>query len=268
MTFVEVDDPDDERLAPFRRNERGLSNRPQRREDAGAGWFMAEGDLVVERALSAGCRPVAALVDGARPPSVAFRLAELVPVHAGGDRVRAAATRLGVPSPIVAIFERPPRPSVDDLASSSTHLVVAEAVDNPSNVGSIVRSAAALGWHGLVLDRTSADPLARRSLRVSMGHAVAFPHARTVDVADSLLRLHAAGFTSVALTPATSAPTIEDLPRPARVALVVGAERSGLSDAVLAATTWRARIRMAPEVDSLNVAAAVAIACHALGPPT
>jgi tRNA G18 (ribose-2'-O)-methylase SpoU len=264
---IAVDDPADPRLAVFAKNERGLASRPQRRDDAGDGWFMAEGDLVVERALAAGCEPVCALVDASRPPDVTLRLVDRVPVYAGGERMRAVVTQLGVPLPIVAIFERPTRPSVAELAATSRRLVLVEAVDNPANVGSIVRNAAGLGWDGLVLDGTSADPLARRSLRVSMGHAVAFPHARTRDLRVAIETLTDAGFVVAALTPAADAVDIGALhrPRPERLVVAMGAERSGLSDVVLGAAALRVRIPMARGVDSLNVAAATAIVCHALG---
>ena len=86
LTSIHVDDADDPRLACFRRNERGLTNRRQRRDDEGDGLFMAEGDLVVERALDAGCTAVIALVDAAKPPPIASRLPDGVPIYAGGDR--------------------------------------------------------------------------------------------------------------------------------------------------------------------------------------
>jgi tRNA G18 (ribose-2'-O)-methylase SpoU len=244
-------------------NERGLSNRIQRRNDEGEGHFIAEGDLVVERALEAGCTPVAALVDDLRPPSVTAVLAAAIPVYAGGERVRAMVTKLGVPSSVIAIFERPRRSTVAELGERAYRLVVVEAVDNPANIGAIVRNAAGLGWDGLVLDGTSADPLARRSMRVSIGHAVLFPHARTRDIEQSLEVLVDAGFVIAALTPAGSM-DIADVEAPERLAVCVGAERVGLSDAVLSAASLRVRIPMQSGIDSLNVAAATAIACHAL----
>ncbi len=262
--LIRVDDPDDERLAVFRLNERQLSNRPQRRNDDGEGMFMAEGDLVVERALEAGCDPVAALVDELRPPPVTAMLLDVVPVYAGGERVRALVTQLGVPNSIVAIFRRPPRTSVDALARHSHRLVLAEAVDNPANLGAIIRNATALGWDGLIVDATSTDPLARRSLRVSMGHALVFPHARTTDVASTIAHLLANGFTVAALTPDVDGVDIDTVEPPDRLVVCMGAERVGLSAEVLEATTLRVRIPMHHGVDSLNVAAATAIACHAL----
>ena len=263
--MIVIDDADDPRLAGFRRNERGLASRRQRRDDGGDGLFMAEGDLVVERALDAGCGAVAVLVDAAKPPSIVGRISDGVPIYAGGDRVRAMVTQLGVPQGIVAIFERPQRISVERLRQQATRLVVVEAVDNPINVGSIVRNAIALGWDGMIFDYTSADPLSRRSLRVSMGQAISFPAARTTDLPADLRSLADCGFTVCALTPSQGAGDIGTLAITEKMAVVIGSERSGLSEASLAASTHRARIPMADGVDSLNAAAASAVACYALG---
>ena len=265
---VLVGDPGDPRLAMFRGNERSRANRPQRRDDAGAGTFLAEGDLVVERTFNAGYTAVAALVDQQRIPAVVARLPSVVPVYAATTEVRAALTGLSVPSPIVAIFQRRARPSVAALAERAARLVIVEAVDNPVNVGGIVRNAAGLGWDGLVLDQTSADPLSRRALRVSMGHGASLPHARTTDLAAAVADLVGAGFATVALTPHEPSVALDRVVHDERLALIIGSERAGLSPALLAAATVRARIPMHAGVDSLNAAAASAIACYALGPRT
>jgi tRNA G18 (ribose-2'-O)-methylase SpoU len=227
---------------------------------------MAEGDLVVDRALEAGCQPVCALVDAGRPPAITERLIALAPVYAGGEQVRAMVTKLGVPNSVVAIFHRPRRATVEEIAATARRLVLVEAVDNPANIGAIIRNAAGLGWDGLIVDATSADPLARRSLRVSMGHALVLPHARTADAAATVARLAGDGFTIAALTPDPTAIDLDDVEPPDRLVVCMGAERVGLSDDVLAASTLRIRIPMQHGVDSLNVAAATAIACWALRP--
>jgi len=264
VAFVAVEQGDDPRLAPFRLNERGLASRADKRDDAGAGLFLAEGDLVVERALAAGCRPFAALADGDRLPDVAHRIAESgVQVFVGGDDVRRVITQLGMPQPIVALFHRPPRPTASDLAARCERLVIVEGVDNPVNIGSIVRNAAALGWDGLLLDHTSADPLARRALRVAMGTAFILPHARTRDLVGEIGSLVESGCEVFALTPRPDAVDIRTVRPEGRRALVIGAERSGLSDSVLD-TAIPVRIPMADSVDSLNAAAAAAVACYAL----
>lgn len=260
--LIPVEDRDDPRLAPFRLHERGLASRADKRDDAGAGLFLAEGDLVVERALDAGCRPYLGLADGARLPASAHELvASGADVYVGGDDLRRFVTGLGMPHAIVALFHRPPRPSAAELASRCDHLVIVEGVDNPANVGSIVRNAAALGWDGLLLDHTSADPLARRALRVAMGTAFSLPHARTTRLADEIRSM--SDRTVYALTPDAAAVDIRHLHPTGRRALVIGSERSGLSEEILAITT-PVRIPMAAGVDSLNAAAAAAVACFAL----
>ena len=264
--MILIDDPDDERLAPFRLNERGLTNRAQRRDDGGDGLFMAEGDLVVDRALAAGCVPTMALVDAQRPPALTERMRVLCPVYAGGERLRAAVTKLGMPYTVVALFQRPARVPADELAIACRRLVIAEAVDNPVNIGSIVRNALGLGWDGLIVDATSADPLARRALRVSMGHALHLPHARTTDVPALVRALTLQGVVVCALTPAADAVPLDSIRHAPRMALLVGSERSGLTPAAMDAATHRVSIPMRAGVDSLNVAAVTAVACWQLRP--
>jgi tRNA G18 (ribose-2'-O)-methylase SpoU len=261
VEVVRVDDPNDPRFTQFRLNERGLASRADKRDDAGAGLFLAEGDLVVERALDAGCRPVAALVDAERVPDVADRFD--APVYSGGIDVRRIVSRLGVPSSIIALFHRPPRPTVAELAAHARRLVIVEAVDNPANIGSIIRNAAALGWDGLILDHTSADPLARRSLRVAMGTVFALPHARTTDLVADVRRL--TDIEHYAMTPAADAVALDTIDPADRLSILIGSERSGLSDPLLELAT-PVRIPIAAGIDSLNAAAATAIACYALRP--
>ena len=248
-----IDDPEDPRVAGFGRGDRELRR---------AGWFLAEGDLVVERALDAGCRPIAALVDPERVPPVAGRLG--VDVFGAGPAIRRAVTRLGVAQAIVALFERPQPAAAQVLTATADRLVVAEAVDNPANIGAIVRNAAALGWDGLLLDRGSADPFARRSLRVAMGTAFALPHARVDDVTATVAELDRRGVTTYGLTPDPAAHDIDSIDPPPRCAVVVGSERAGLTPATLAGCTAAVRIPLAAGVDSLNAGAASAIACHVL----
>lgn len=260
--LITIEDVDDPRLAPFRLNERGLASRADKRDDAGAGLFLAEGDLVVQRALGAGCRPHLGLADARRVPDVAADLIDAgADVFVGGDEIRRLVTGLGMPHPIVALFHRPPRPTPADLIAACERLVVVEEVENPANVGGIVRNAAALGWDGLLLDHASADPLARRCLRVAMGTAFSLPHARTTDLVGVIDSLD--GFDRYALTPDPDAADIRDLRPTGRRVIVVGSERSGLSDEVLARCS-PVRIPMADGVDSLNAAAATAVACYAL----
>lgn len=267
--IIEVDRADDERLDAFRWRERQLTTIAQRRNAVGEGHFIAEGDLVVERALAAGCTPEQVLCD----PKTATRFAERI-AAAGGTTlvatpdIRREVTGLGVPLDAIGVFRRPAVRSLADLVSSSRRLVVADCIDNPSNVGSIVRSAAALGWDGLLLDTSSGDPLARRALRVAMGTTFALPHARYGSTEELIEQLRRANFETVGLTPSHPTRAVLDvatidatnMPR----ALVLGSERNGLSQDLAEACTHLARISMRDGIDSLNVAIAAGIACYAL----
>ena len=265
--LIHIEDPLDERLAPFRLRERALNTRADRRERVAAGLFVAEGDLVVERALAAGCVPVTAFVDAENPPRVMQRFGADVTVYGGGPEVRTTGMGLGVALSIVALFRRPAPVDAQSVAAGR-RVVALEAVDNPVNVGTVTRSAAALGWDGLLLDRTSADPLSRRALRVAMGTTFALPFARVASLVEAIDAARTAGTLVVGLTPQREATPLDGvLPRVRqRVMLVVGSERSGLSDAALGACSMTACIPMAAGVDSMNAAAAVAVACYALRP--
>jgi tRNA G18 (ribose-2'-O)-methylase SpoU len=129
-----------------------------------------------------------------------------------------------------------------------------------------VRCATGLGWDGLICDTTSADPLSRRALRVSMGAAFNFRFARSNNIAETLQNLNQRGFAVLALTPNRLATDLSEVvlePNRPR-ALVFGSERAGLSDEALVSANYQVRIEMNPAIDSLNVAAAAAIACYAL----
>ena len=268
--IIDIESASDERLHAFRWRERQLTTIAQRKSVLGEGMFIAEGDLVVRRALEAGCKPDVVLCD----PKCAHEFAESVH-QAGGTTLTASAdirrevTGLGVPLDAIGVFLRPPISDALDLINVSTRIIVLDCVDNPSNVGTIARSAAALGWNALLLDSTSADPLARRALRVSMGTTFKLPFARVSNVGETLQLLAARGFSIVGMTPHHPTKKVESL-REIRLAdnqpraVVLGSERQGLTDAALEHCNVLARVEMADGIDSLNVAAATAIACYAL----
>ncbi|MGH8825984.1 MAG: TrmH family RNA methyltransferase, partial [Jiangellaceae bacterium] len=135
-----------------------------------------------------------------------------------------------------------------------------------TNVGAIFRCAAALGWDAALLSPRCADPLYRRSIKVSMGAVFALPYARVDRWYDGPARLRAAGFDVLALTPAADAVDLATVDAPERCALLVGTEGAGLSGRWMAEADRRVKIPMAAGVDSLNVAAAAAVACYALRP--
>ena len=274
-----IDSVDDPRLDQFRLRERELRPRriparmakgmtPADLERVSTGHFVAEGDLVVERALAAGCSPVALLTDAEAPANVVSAMPAHVPVFAARADARRMLTGLGVALDVIGLFERPPTRAIEVLVPAARHLLVAEDVDNPTNIGAISRSAAAFGVDGLILDRNSADPLARRALRVSMGTALHMRHSRVDDIPSIVPFLREHGFVVCGLTPRPSGNDIAEvgrsLPSSARVAIVLGSERDGLREQTLDALDHAVRIPMAPGIDSLNVAAAAAVACHSL----
>ena len=262
---VVVDDPGDERVARFRWRDPQLDPR-QPAPGAPHGLFVAEGDLVVERALDAGYVPDAVLVDRRRVPAVIDRFPADVPVFAGDGAVRKELTGFGVALDIVALFHRRPARPLTEILARARRILVLEAVDNPTNLGAIVRSALALGLDALVIDETSADPFARRAIRASMGASLTLPVARTGAFPEGLASLVDHGFRLLALTlerGATELAAVRLAPTE-RAALMFGSERQGLSVGT-AALAELVTIPMRAGVDSLNVAAAAAIACYVLG---
>jgi tRNA G18 (ribose-2'-O)-methylase SpoU len=266
-TVTDVGDP---RLDAFRWRDRQLASRLDRLDNVGAGLFIAEGDLVVDRALSTGHQPVALLCEETAGQLLSARVDASVDIFVGSDDLRSEVTGLGVPLRATGLFRRPPLRDPLELLARSTRIVVAEAIDNPTNLGAITRSAAALGWDAMLLCAGSADPLARRALRVSMGSGLVMPFARLSPQQNLTQLLSDAGFVSYALTPDATARDIAEIQHHSseHVALLMGSERDGLDEATLTSATQMVRIPMHSEIDSLNVGAAAAIALHMLGPNT
>ena len=277
--WIPVEDPADPRIAEFV----GLRDADlrRRRESAGgdlAGIFIAEGDLVVERAVRAGYRMRSMLIDATRtaplPPTAldasAPNLRRFVPdvaVYAAGPVLVRAITGMGVHRGVMASFDRRPVPPAAEVLATATRVVVLENLTNPTNLGIIARSAAALGADALILDPSCCDPLYRRASRVAMGEVFALPYGITSPFPDGLDVVIDAGFSLVALTPDPAAEPIDDVTFGAteQVALVLGAEGPGLTEATMARVGRPVRIPIHNGVDSLNVAAAAAIACYVLG---
>jgi tRNA G18 (ribose-2'-O)-methylase SpoU len=187
-------------------------------------------------------------------------------VYLADTAITKALTGFGVVLDIVALFHRPPARPPAQVIGRARRMLVFEQIDNPANVGAIVRSAAALGFDGFLVDPTSADPLARRAARASMGTVFSLPWSRCPALPEGLAPLRDAGFRLLALTPATTARDLASLAvaPDERIALLLGSERDGLSVEALSVSE-PVRIPMTSGVDSLNVAAAAAIACYELG---
>ena len=246
--------------------------RPEELEKTDPGLFVAEGDLVVERALEAGYRVQAVLTDAAHPAPIVQKIDESIEVFAATAEARRMLTGLGVALDVIALFERRPLTDVDTLLETARRVIVAERVDNPTNIGAMARSAVALGADAFVLDHESSDPFARRALRVSMGTSLLLPHTRVRSIDELLGRLHQLDFETCALTPESSAASIADvadrLDPESKVAVFLGSERDGLAENTLHTVRHRVRIPMNDQIDSLNVAAAAAVSCYALFGPS
>ena len=252
---IEVTDPADPRLADFR-DLTAADRRPDR--PGGRGLVLAEGVPVVRRLL-ASPYPVRAVL------GVPHRLAMLEddlaglagPVYAADADLMAEVVGFHLNRGVLASADRAPAPAAAEVLAAARRVLVLEGVNDHENLGALFRNAAALGADAVLLGPRCADPLYRRSVRVSMGHVLRVPFAPLPDLA--ALR----GFTTVALTPHPPAVPLSTVdPGVPRVALLVGAEGPGLSPEALAAADVRVRIPMEPGVDSLNVATAAAIALH------
>lgn len=231
-----------------------------------AGVFVAEGDIVVERALRAGYRLQCLLVDAKRTKPLPAVVDTSIPVYAAGPDVLQRITGYHLHRGVLAVFERRPLLTFEEAVVNSRTVAVIEAVNNPTNLGVILRCAVALGVDAYFLDPTCCDPLYRRCGRVSMGESFATPYARLDPFPDGLTPLHDAGFELLALTPDAGAVPLNEirLDLDDRVALLLGAEGPGLTEATMAACHRRVRIPMSGVTDSINVGSAAAVAFYAV----
>ncbi len=261
---VTVQAPDDPRLHHYR----DLTDVALRSVvEVAEGLFIAEGELVIRRAMAAGYQ-VHSFLMTPKWVDLVTPLAEQAgaPMFVAPDTVVQTLTGFHVHRGALAAVRRPVEAHWRDVAAGATRLAVLEDVNTHTNLGAIVRGAAALGVDGVLLNPRCADPLYRRAVRVSMGAVFALPWARMPNWPDGLDQLRELGFAVWALTPAVDAVPLRGLAVPDRVALLVGAEGAGLTRAALDRSDLRTCIPMARGVDSLNVAAAAAVAFYAIGP--
>jgi tRNA G18 (ribose-2'-O)-methylase SpoU len=269
---IEVDSAADPRVADYIR----LTDATLRTHlEAEHGLFIAEGTKVITRAVAAGY-PVRSMLLGksrlADLPALAqaTEAAGDAPVYVVPDEVAESLTGYRVHRGALASLARKPLPEVSAVTATARRIVVLEDLVDHGNVGAIFRCAAALGVDAVVLSSRCADPLYRRSVKVSMGAVFAIPYARMTGWYDGLEELKSGGFRVLALTPDEAAAPIAGTLRGAdRVALLLGTEGDGLSARWLQEADAAVRIPMNPAarasgVDSLNVVAAAAIACHLL----
>ena len=261
--LTEVTDPADPRLADYR----DLRDVELRKHlEAEHGLFLAEGEKVVRRAVEAGYSPRSFLMAPRWLDGLSDVLAGTdAPCYVVSEQLAEQVTGFHVHRGALASLRRRPLPSLDVvLADARTVLVLEDIVDH-THVGAILRSGAALDVDAVLLSPRCADPLYRRSVKVAMGAVFSMPWTRLDDWYDALPDLSARGFTTVAMTLADDATPLEDaIGGLGKVALVLGGEGHGLSPRWQSSADRRAVIPMRAGIDSLNVAAATAVACYAL----
>lgn len=243
----------------------------RRRLEPAGGLYLAESLKVIERALAAGHRPRSVLTRRAWLPDLEAALAGHpdVPVYVGEDAALERLTGFHLHRGALASMHRPVPPEPADLLAGARRVVVLEDIVDHTNVGSVFRSVAGLGADAVLVTPRCADPLYRRSVRVSMGTVLQVPWTRLPEWTQALPLLHGAGFQIAALALGDDAIDLDVLAAegPDRLALVLGTEGDGLSRSALAAADRVVRIPMQHGVDSLNVAAAAAVALWALRVP-
>ena len=240
------------------------------RLEAEKGVFIAESPKVIARALDAGCEPLSLLmerkhIDGRRRDIIA-RCGD-IPVYTANREVLADLTGYALTRGVLCAMRRPPLPSVEELCANARRVAVLEGIVDSTNIGAIFRSAAALRMDAVLVTPTCSDPLYRRAVRVSMGTVFQVPWTRIGDQpADwpgpGLERLRTLGFKTAAMALSDDSVSIEDphLAAEERLAIVLGTEGDGLAKHTIAGCDYTVRIPMAHGVDSLNVAAASAVA--------
>lgn len=241
------------------------------RDEPEKAMFIAESPLVIGRALDAGYRPISFLVDSREAEHQAKAILERcpnVPVYTAEDSVLTKLTGFHLTRGLLCALRRPALPSVQTLCAGKRRIAVLENVMNPTNVGAIFRSAAALNMDAVLLTPGCADPLYRRASRVSMGTVFQVPwtYMEEENYPDFL---HSMGFATAAMALTDNSLSIRDprLAQEDKLAVILGTEGEGLSKATIEKCRYTVKIPMSHGVDSLNVAAASAVAFWELGNP-
>lgn len=243
------------------------------RADPENALFIAESPLVIGRALDAGCKPVSFLMErqhiGGKGREILARCCKDIPVYTTEESVLAQLTGFHLTRGMLCAMRRPKLPSVEEVCRSARRIAVLENVMNPTNIGAIFRSAAALGMDAVLLTCAGSDPLYRRASRVSMGNVFLIPWTYLPEEGDWTQLLRALGFRTVAMALRDDSVRLDD-PRLAaeeKLAIVMGTEGDGLASTTIASCDYTVKIPMYRGVDSLNVAAASAVAFYELGLP-
>ena len=243
------------------------------RADPENALFIAESPLVIGRALDAGCKPVSFLMERqhieGKGREILARCCQDVPVYTAEESVLAQLTGFHLTRGMLCAMRRPKLPSVEEVCRSARRIAVLENVMNPTNIGAIFRSAAALGMDAVLLTCAGSDPLYRRASRVSMGNVFLIPWTYLPEEGDWTQLLRSFGFHTVAMALRDDSVRLDD-PRLAaeeKLAIVMGTEGDGLASSTIASCDYTVKIPMYHGVDSLNVAAASAVAFYELGLP-
>lgn len=237
--------------------------------------FIAESPKVIERALDAGCVPVSMLLERkhieGQARHVIARCGD-IPVYTSTPEVLTQLTGFKLTRGVLCAMYRPRQPDVEEICQRARRIAVLENIMNPTNLGAVFRSAAALGIDGVLLTPACTDPLYRRSVRVSMGTVFQIPWAYIGEELaqwphPGMERLHALGFRTAAMALRDDSVSIDDprLMAEEKLAIVLGTEGDGLAADTIAGCDYTVRIPMSHGVDSLNVAAASAVAFWQLG---
>jgi tRNA G18 (ribose-2'-O)-methylase SpoU len=263
VVVCDIDDPGDARLDNFR-DLNSIDRRPDL--PSGRGLVIAEGVLVVQRMLASPFTPLAFLGTDRRLTELMADLnGNSAPYYRVSAEVMAEAVGFHLNRGVLAAARREPERSVADVVEGVKTVVVLEGVNDHENLGAIFRNAAGLDVDAVVFGSGCADPLYRRAVRVSMGHALLVPFARASDWPAELKTLQQSGFRLLAMTPGADAKRLPEAMSEVhgeRVAILVGAEGPGLSHAAMKASDLRVRIPMSRGTDSLNVATAAALAFY------
>lgn len=266
--IIEIHDFSDPALDVYARlTENQLLNRT----DPDNALFVAESPLVIGRALDAGCEPVSFLMERqhtqGKGREILARCCQDIPVYTADESVLTQLTGFHLTRGMLCAMRRPKLQSVEDVCRDARRLVVLENVMNPTNIGAIFRSAAALGMDAVLLTAAGSDPLYRRAARVSMGTVFQVPWTYLPEDADWQDVLHSYGFKTAAMALRDDSLSIADprLREVEKLAVVLGTEGDGLASETIAACDYTVKIPMSHGVDSLNVAAASAVAFYQLG---
>ena len=266
--LIELTDYNDPRLDVYAR-----LNETQLRHyyEPNGGLLITESPKVTERALAAGCKPVSALVESSQAVGEAAQILENLPsdlpVFTGSSDTIRKLTNIPMTRGLLCCMMRPALQKVEDLIAGMRRIAVLENVTNPTNVGAIIRSAAALGMEAVLLNHACSDPFYRRAARVSMGTVFQVPwtyleNTETGNGMHYVKMLQTLGFKTAALALRKDTVSISDpcLRREEKLAVILGAEGDGLTDETIDLSDYTIRIPMAHGVDSLNVAACSAVA--------